>query len=128
MGDPTQHYSIDTEYFRKAIGWWLDPVIQRLGELNASFETASEKAEAGMANAPGWVGGEGHGEVRSASNSFFYQVTASLQFLRMDQGQVIDQMNIYKDMALKHIAWAERTDADHAQHFDNIAGTMGGGR
>jgi hypothetical protein len=121
MGDPSQEYTIDADYFREAISWWLDPVIQRLGEVDASFATAGEKAEAGLANAPGWVGGEGHGEVRSAAQSFFDQVTASIQFLRIDQGQVINSITTYKDMALKHIAWAERIDADHAQHFDSIA-------
>jgi hypothetical protein len=127
MGDPSQEYAINAADFRQGIEWWLDPVIDRLGEIDDSFRTAGEKAQAGLSNAPGWVGGEGHGEVRSACQSFFDQVTASIQFLRIDQGQVVDSMAAYKDMALKHIAWAERIDADHAQHFNSIADTMGGG-
>jgi len=73
------------------VSLWLDPVIQRLGEINNSFATAKDKIAQGQAGAPGWVGGEGHGAVRDASVSFFGQVSASLQFLRIDQGQVIEK-------------------------------------
>jgi hypothetical protein len=121
MGDPTQEYAIDPGAFRRGVSLWLDPVIQRLGEINNSSATAKEKVNQGQSSAPGWVGGEGHGVVRESCVSFFDQVSASLQFLRIDQGQVIDSLNIYRDMILKHIAWAERTDAEHAQRFNSIA-------
>ncbi|MBP2325378.1 hypothetical protein JOF56_005763 [Kibdelosporangium banguiense] len=62
--------------------------------------------------------------MREASMSFFGQVSASLQFLRIDQGQVIDSLNMYKDMLLKHVAWAERMDAEQAQRFNNLANEM----
>jgi hypothetical protein len=109
------------------VSLWLDPVIQRLGEIDNSFGTAHEKVRQGQSGAPGWVGGEGHGAVRAASVSFFGQVSASLQFLRIDQGQVIDSVSTYKDMLLKHVAWAERMDAEQAQRFNKIANELPGG-
>jgi hypothetical protein len=124
MGDPSKEYGINPGAMRHGIELWLDPVINRLGEINQSYETGQDNAAKGQSMAEGWVAGQGHGEVRASAQSFFDQVTASLQFLRIDQGQVIDSLNTYKDMMLKHIAWAERTDGEHAQNFSNIANNI----
>ena len=127
MGDPSNEYAIDADAFRRAIGYWLTPVIDRLNEINGSFGNAATMTGS-AASTPGWVGGRGNGEVLSASQSFFNQVTGSIQVLGIDQEQVINSLTTYRDMALKHIAWAERTDAEHAQNFTNISDTMGQGR
>lgn len=127
MGDHTQEFAVNPAAVREGVSLWLDPVIQRLGEIDNSFGTAHEKVRQGQSGAPGWVGGEGHGAVRAASVSFFGQVSASLQFLRIDQGQVIDSVSTYKDMLLKHVAWAERMDAEQAQRFNKIANELPGG-
>jgi hypothetical protein len=124
MGDPSKEYGINPGAMRHGIELWLDPVINRLGENNKSYETGQDNAAKGQSLAEGWVAGQGHGEVRAAAQSFFDQVTGSLQFLRIDQGQVIDSLNTYKDMLLKHVAWAERTDGEHAQNFNNIASSI----
>ena len=121
MGDPSKEYGVNPGAMRHGIEIWLDPVINRLGEINKSFETGQDSAAKGESMAEGWVAGQGHGDVREAAQSFFSQVTASLEFLRIDQGQVIDSLNTYRDMLLKHAAWAERTDAQQAQRFNSIA-------
>ncbi len=120
-------YAVDADAMRHAIEIWLDPVIERLGVINKSFEGGQDSAAKGQSLTDGWVAGQGHGEVREAAQSFFNQVTASLEFLRIDQGQVIGSLNTYKDMLLKHLAWAERTDGEHAQTLNNIASEMGQG-
>ena len=127
MGDPSTEYAIDSDAMRNGIRLWLDPVIARLGEIEKSFETGRTKAAQGQTMTPGWVAGQGHGQVRDAASSLFYQVTASLEFLHIDQDQVVNSLGTYRDMMLKHVAWAERTDGEHAQHFSTIADTMGRG-
>lgn len=126
MGDPSNEYSIDADAFRRAIGYWLTPVIDRINQNNDSYTNAYNTMNS-ASSTPGWVGGYGHGDVLSASQSFLGQVGATIEFLRIDQGQVSDSLGTYRDMALKHIAWAERTDAEHAQHFNSIADNMGQG-
>jgi hypothetical protein len=126
MGDPSDEYAIDADAFRRAIGYWLTPVIDRLNQNNESYTNAYNTMNS-AGSTPGWVGAYGHGDVLSASQSFLGQVGAAIEFLRIDQGQVIDSLTTYRDMALKHIAWAERTDAEHAQHFNNIANNLGQG-
>jgi hypothetical protein len=121
VGDHTHEFAIDPGAVRRGVSLWLDPVIHRLDEINNSFTAAKEKVDQGQSGASGWVGGEGHGVVRDATVSFFSQVSASLQFLRIDQGQTINSLNTYRDMLLKHAAWAERTDAQQAQRFNSIA-------
>jgi len=125
LGDPSKEYAVNPGAMRHGIELWLDPVINRLGEINTSFETAQDNATKGQSMAEGWVAGQGHGDVRESARSFFGQVTASLELLRIDQGQVINSLNTYKDMMFKHIAWAERTDGAQAQRFNNIASDMG---
>ena len=126
MGDPSKEYSIDGEAFVRAIGYWLTPVIDQLNANKGSYDSAATMAGS-AASTPGWVGGNGNGDVLSASQSFFNQVTGSIQSLMIDQEQVINSLNTYRDMALKHIAWADRMDADHAQRFNSIANNMGKG-
>ncbi|TDP95060.1 hypothetical protein [Labedaea rhizosphaerae] len=126
MGDPSNEYAIDADAFRRAIDLWLTPVIDRLKQNNDSYTNAYNTMNS-AGSTPGWVSGYGHGDVLSASQSFLNQVGAAIEFLRIDQGQVIDSLSTYRDMALKHIAWAERTDAEHAQNFTNIANNLGQG-
>jgi hypothetical protein len=126
MGDPSKEYSIDGQAFVRAIGYWLTPVIDGLTANKGSYETASTLTSS-AASTPGWVGGYGNGDVLSASQSFFNQVTGSIQSLMIDQEQVVNSLSTYRDMAMKHIAWADRTDNDHAQNFNNIANNMGQG-
>src|SRR5215467_1762221 len=114
MGDPSNEYSIDGQAFVRAIGYWLTPVIDQLNANKNSYDSASTMASS-AASTPGWVGGYGNGDVLSASQSFFDQVTGSIQSLMIDQDQVINSLTTYRDMALKHIAWADRTDSEHAQ-------------
>jgi hypothetical protein len=126
MGDPSKEYSIDGQAQVRAIGYWLTPVIDSLSANKGSYETAANLASS-AASTPGWVGGYGNGDVLSASQSFFNQVTGSIQSLLIDQEQVINSVSTYRDMSLKHIAWAEGQDAEHAQRFNNIANNMGQG-
>jgi len=126
MGDPSEEYAINTGSMENGIKLWFDPVVDRLNTINSSFAAGQASAAHGQSMAAGWVAGQGHGDVRDAASSFFSQVVTSLEFLRMDQGQVISSLGTYKDMMLKHIAWAERTDSEHAQNFTNIANNMGG--
>lgn len=126
MGDPSKEYSIDGQAFVRAINIWLTPVIDELAANKGSYEGAANLAGA-AASTPGWVGGYGNGDVLSASQSFFNQVTGSIQSLMIDQEQVTNSITTYRDMALKHIAWAERTDGEHAQHFNSILNNTGPG-
>ena len=122
MTDGDTHYAIDGDAMRQAIEWWLDPVINRLQNMHDKYFPVARDAvyDGVMGHSPGWQGGDGHGFVKGASFEFLSDVFGAADSLCEDQGQAASSLKDYRTMLLKHVAWAERTDQEHAEHFHSI--------
>jgi hypothetical protein len=118
---PDPDYALDPDRLEVAIEWFLTPLINDLARLAKSYAAAHvEVGDAHASEMPGWFGGEGNGEVRSASSSFLNEVTWQVQQLADDQTQLLASLRDYRSMLVRHIAWARETDERVAERFRAI--------
>src|SRR4051812_23622862 len=110
-GTPKVDYSIDSKALEDGIRRFLEPVIKGLRESRDSFAAAHGQVKAGHdGSAPGWVGGEGNGEVRAASSSFLNEVAWQLEQLKTDQADLVASLEEYEAALRGHIDWIRNTE------------------
>lgn len=63
----------------------------------------------------GWFGGEGDGDVRSASSSFLNEMEYQLRWLAADYADLAQSLADYQTFLLEYAAQARETDNDNAQ-------------
>jgi hypothetical protein len=114
-------FALDPDLLEDGIKWFLDPVIHALTKLERDYATAhAEVAAAHASETPGWFGGEGNGEVRSASSSFLNEVAWQLQQLSDDQTELLASLRDYRAVLASHATWAKETDERAAERFRAI--------
>lgn len=118
---PPPDYALSPETLEDGIDAYLAPVIRDLVPVNDGYSSAHADVAAAHANeAPGWFGGEGNGEIRSATSSFLNEVAWQLQQLAGDQTELLGSLREYEAFLRSHITWARETDEKHAENFRAI--------
>jgi hypothetical protein len=117
-GKPKVDYSIDPEGLEDGIRRFLEPVIKGLRESRDSFAAAHGQVKAGHAgSSPGWLGGEGNGEVRPASSSFLNEVTWQLEQLSGEQADLVSSLEEFEAALRGHIDWIRHTEDKITNRF-----------
>jgi hypothetical protein len=118
-------FALNPESLVEAIETYLTPVVIRLGEISPGYTTAhTEVATAHDTEAAGWFGGEGDGDVRSASSSFFNEVEYQLRWLAADYTDLAESLADYQTFLLEYAAQAREIDNNNAQRFHAIASQL----
>ncbi|MDQ3790447.1 MAG: hypothetical protein M3422_24825 [Actinomycetota bacterium] len=118
---PQPDYALNPGTFEKGIDRYLEPVVRDLAAVSDSYSSAHVDVAAAHANeTPGWFGGEGNGEIRSATSSFLNEAAWQLQQLAGDQAELLGSLREYEAFLRAHIKWARETDEKHAENFRAI--------
>jgi hypothetical protein len=118
---PQPDFALDPESLQKGVRDFLAPIVKKLAEISPGFTAAhAEVATAHDTEAAGWFGGEGDGDVRSASSSFFNQMEYHLRWLAADYAELAQSLADYETFLLEYAAGVRVTDNENAQRFHGI--------
>jgi hypothetical protein len=118
---PQPDYAINPGALDSGIKTYLEPVVKDLAEVSASYASAhTEVATAHDNETVGWFGGEGNGEVRTATSSFLNEAAWQLQQLAGDQAELLASLREYEAFLRAHIQWATQTEQKIANSFQAI--------
>jgi hypothetical protein len=114
-------YAVNPEQMSEGITWYLKPIVDKLEEISATFNTAHDEVSAAHDNeTAGWFGETGNGDVKMASSSFLNEVEWQLRQLKDDQAQLAKSLHDYQDMLAEHLAYVQDTDQKIAANFRAI--------
>lgn len=118
---PQPDYALNPGALEVGIKKYLEPAIKDLVEVSDSYTAAhTEVVTAHDTEAVGWFGGDGNGEVRTASSSFLNEAAWQLQQLAGDQAELLASLQEYMAFLRAHIQWATQTEQKIANSFRAI--------
>lgn len=131
MPEPGQEpdYALTPSVLDSNIEVYLKPVIADLGEVSASYSSAHAEVAAAHDNqSVGWFGGDGNGEVRTASSSFLNEASWQLQQLAGEQAELLASLQEYEAFLRSHTQWAAQNEEKIASRFRAIERDFLGGK